>query len=281
MQLGPADISVLDLATSRGVAQSGSAPVWGTGGRRFKSGRPDQLLSVERPFGAVFLVFGGTNAVPTYRPRYEPQRAREPGGAPRSRSLGLDRAGMAPMRGLGQRRREHLAEEHEVTVCFRMRPSDGYLGTDEVARGEIKGVGKRNDAGVAEQDRTVCRLDLLWHAFERGDKRDRVRLLIDHGRARDCSRGRDHDRLAVVRIGERLHRRARVFEAVVGVQEEVVRDYDLDLDRDPADLAREGVGEMVVECRDGLCGEYGSGKGEYNDQGREDCSNQLGPGHGR
>ena len=31
----------------RGVAQSGSAPVWGAGGRRFKSSRPDQLsLSV-------------------------------------------------------------------------------------------------------------------------------------------------------------------------------------------------------------------------------------------
>ncbi len=26
------------------MAQSGSAPVWGTGGRRFKSGRPDQIL---------------------------------------------------------------------------------------------------------------------------------------------------------------------------------------------------------------------------------------------
>jgi hypothetical protein len=29
------------------VAQSGSAPVWGTGGRRFKSGRPDQTSCVE------------------------------------------------------------------------------------------------------------------------------------------------------------------------------------------------------------------------------------------
>jgi hypothetical protein len=29
------------------VAQSGSAPVWGTGGRRFKSGRPDQNLPHE------------------------------------------------------------------------------------------------------------------------------------------------------------------------------------------------------------------------------------------
>ena len=30
---------------SRGVAQPGSAPQWGCGGRRFKSSRPDQYLS--------------------------------------------------------------------------------------------------------------------------------------------------------------------------------------------------------------------------------------------
>ena len=34
---------LVDSLTCRGVAQSGSAPVWGTGGRRFKSGRPDQI----------------------------------------------------------------------------------------------------------------------------------------------------------------------------------------------------------------------------------------------
>ena len=34
------------LRVRRGVAQSGSAPVWGTGGRGFKSRRPDQHLSV-------------------------------------------------------------------------------------------------------------------------------------------------------------------------------------------------------------------------------------------
>ena len=28
----------------RGVAQPGSAPAWGAGGRRFKSSRPDQLF---------------------------------------------------------------------------------------------------------------------------------------------------------------------------------------------------------------------------------------------
>ena len=37
------------LRVRRGVAQSGSAPVWGTGGRRFKSGRPDQDLLVKSP----------------------------------------------------------------------------------------------------------------------------------------------------------------------------------------------------------------------------------------
>src|SRR5215207_3282181 len=30
------------IIVARGVAQSGSAPVWGTGGRRFESSRPDQ-----------------------------------------------------------------------------------------------------------------------------------------------------------------------------------------------------------------------------------------------
>jgi hypothetical protein len=40
---------VLDCGRSRGVAQSGSAPVWGTGGRRFKSGRPDHIPCTKRP----------------------------------------------------------------------------------------------------------------------------------------------------------------------------------------------------------------------------------------
>ncbi len=34
----------------RGVAQPGSAPEWGSGGRRFESGHPDQLPKLERPF---------------------------------------------------------------------------------------------------------------------------------------------------------------------------------------------------------------------------------------
>ena len=44
----PAGYLVLDCGPRRGVAQSGSAPVWGTGGRRFKSGRPDQFPRTNR-----------------------------------------------------------------------------------------------------------------------------------------------------------------------------------------------------------------------------------------
>ena len=35
---------MLYLTRSRGVAQLGSVPVWGTGGRRFKSSRPDHFF---------------------------------------------------------------------------------------------------------------------------------------------------------------------------------------------------------------------------------------------
>ena len=35
-------LNLLQLVTRRGVAQLGSAPEWGSGGRRFKSCRPDQ-----------------------------------------------------------------------------------------------------------------------------------------------------------------------------------------------------------------------------------------------
>ena len=45
---GGAAVGSARLGGRRGVAQSGSAPVWGTGGRRFKSGRPDQVLSVKQ-----------------------------------------------------------------------------------------------------------------------------------------------------------------------------------------------------------------------------------------
>ena len=37
------------LSADRGVAQPGSAPEWGSGGRAFESLRPDHLLSVKRP----------------------------------------------------------------------------------------------------------------------------------------------------------------------------------------------------------------------------------------
>ena len=48
---------LLDSITRRGVAQSGSAPVWGTGGRRFKSGRPDQHPRRNRPSGRFLRVW--------------------------------------------------------------------------------------------------------------------------------------------------------------------------------------------------------------------------------
>ncbi len=35
-------LQVVEKETKRGVAQPGSAPEWGSGGRRFKSSRPDQ-----------------------------------------------------------------------------------------------------------------------------------------------------------------------------------------------------------------------------------------------
>jgi hypothetical protein len=35
------------------VAQPGSAPVWGTGGRRFKSSHPDQETKRSSKFGAA------------------------------------------------------------------------------------------------------------------------------------------------------------------------------------------------------------------------------------
>ena len=43
----------------RGVAQPGSAPEWGSGGRRFKSSRPDQLIKALPDFvGGAFSTIG-------------------------------------------------------------------------------------------------------------------------------------------------------------------------------------------------------------------------------
>ena len=39
------------MADGRGVAQSGSAPEWGSGGRWFESSRPDQQSPSGHPFG--------------------------------------------------------------------------------------------------------------------------------------------------------------------------------------------------------------------------------------
>ncbi len=44
---------MLDCEARRGVAQSGSAPVWGTGGRGFKSRRPDHTSRTKRPRRSV------------------------------------------------------------------------------------------------------------------------------------------------------------------------------------------------------------------------------------
>jgi hypothetical protein len=52
---------VASLHTGRGVAQPGSAPQWGCGGRKFESSRPDQF-SIEPPGGGndgeVILIRG-------------------------------------------------------------------------------------------------------------------------------------------------------------------------------------------------------------------------------
>ncbi len=40
-QILPEDIETTRFPASRDVAQLGSAPEWGSGGRRFESGRPD------------------------------------------------------------------------------------------------------------------------------------------------------------------------------------------------------------------------------------------------
>lgn len=44
------------LSMRRHVAQPGSAPSWGVGGRRFKSSRADQKYIENQPFMAGFLL---------------------------------------------------------------------------------------------------------------------------------------------------------------------------------------------------------------------------------
>ncbi len=46
-------------STKRGVAQPGSAPEWGSGGRRFKSSRPDQSIKSRHRQMPAFSVKGG------------------------------------------------------------------------------------------------------------------------------------------------------------------------------------------------------------------------------
>lgn len=45
--IGCLNILSFALQNLRGVAQPGSALVWGASGRRFKSGRPDQILDCQ------------------------------------------------------------------------------------------------------------------------------------------------------------------------------------------------------------------------------------------
>ena len=49
---------------------------------------------------------------------------------------------------LGQCCRDHIAEEREVGVRLGMRPPDGDLGTEKVARGQVEGVPEADDPGV-------------------------------------------------------------------------------------------------------------------------------------
>ncbi len=56
---------LLNSPLRRGVAQSGSAPVWGTGGRRFKSGRPDQHSLRKPGLRPVSSCPAGSNVVAT------------------------------------------------------------------------------------------------------------------------------------------------------------------------------------------------------------------------
>src|SRR4051794_26581985 len=67
----------LPLSAPRGVAQSGSAPGWGPGGRRFKSCLPDYKKSLVRP---------------RQGPTKPPQSAKSPRFQPRQRSPRCDRS---------------------------------------------------------------------------------------------------------------------------------------------------------------------------------------------
>src|SRR6266545_5282921 len=51
---GRLDVSTSGRLAVRDVAQPGSAPEWGSGGRGFKSRRPD-YLQIQCPFGGPFL----------------------------------------------------------------------------------------------------------------------------------------------------------------------------------------------------------------------------------
>ena len=54
-------LSYLYFQTKRGVAQPGSAPQWGCGGRRFKSSRPDQINKQNYCFNSLLINFLNEN----------------------------------------------------------------------------------------------------------------------------------------------------------------------------------------------------------------------------
>src|SRR5215211_6864393 len=87
---------------------------------------------------------------------------------------------------LRERLGDDLAEEREVAVEFGVRSLvDGDLGRDELACLQVEGIGEGDKAGVTEEDRPVCRLDLLREALEGGEEGDRARLLV-HERRRSA-----------------------------------------------------------------------------------------------
>ena len=146
------------LRVHRGVAQSGSAPVWGTGGRRFKSGRPDQTFVArkgpggfpsrpgpDRGLTAILTgfrlsgdrVFGGGSRGPTQRVSPEPGAVHASNGGKKevssatARASGLDwslavlqpaSSAKRPVSGSGERFQELDREWTDATAIAAMQP---------------------------------------------------------------------------------------------------------------------------------------------------------------
>ena len=90
----------------RGVAQPGSAPPWGGGGRRFKSSRPDQFASLRIQLHSQILgrssmicLFGGANVHGTFATSPpHPCRGNRIFGQPSSLTAGVRRCRALPSR---------------------------------------------------------------------------------------------------------------------------------------------------------------------------------------